>query len=107
VQLATCTGSANQQWTYNITGDRALHSQLKSAIEAQQELCLAPPPKPARDTFDVHSIIADPLFMNATAGDFRLQPNSPVLAQGFIPIPSIEAPSPLCNGRACIDAVLS
>lgn len=32
---------------------------------------------------DPHSIVADPLFMNAEAGDFRLKPDSPVFALGF------------------------
>jgi len=39
------------------------------------------------DVYDVHSIIADPLFVDAEAGDFRLQPESPALALGFQPIP--------------------
>jgi len=35
---------------------------------------------------DTHSIIADPLFENAEALDFRLKPESPALALGFRPI---------------------
>ncbi len=36
---------------------------------------------------DQHSVIADPLFVNPAAGDYRLKPNSPALALGFKPIP--------------------
>jgi parallel beta-helix repeat protein len=39
------------------------------------------------DFFDAHSVLADPLFMDADAGDFRLKPESPALALGFQPIP--------------------
>jgi hypothetical protein len=35
---------------------------------------------------DQHSIIADPLFVNPSAYDFRLQPESPALKLGFTPI---------------------
>ena len=35
---------------------------------------------------DVHSLIADPLFVNAAAYDFRLQQDSPALKLGFHPI---------------------
>ena len=35
---------------------------------------------------DQHSIIADPGFVNAEAGDFRLKPDSPALQVGFKPI---------------------
>jgi len=36
---------------------------------------------------DVHSIVADPMFVDAEHGDFRLKPQSPALKQGFQPIP--------------------
>ena len=36
--------------------------------------------------FDTHSIMADPLFVDAEAGDFRLKPESPALQMGFEPI---------------------
>ena len=36
---------------------------------------------------DVRSKIADPLFVNPAAGDYRLKPNSPAFALGFKPIP--------------------
>eukprot|EP00045_Choanoeca_perplexa_P005064 m.43187 g.43187 ORF g.43187 m.43187 type:complete len:668 (+) comp12910_c0_seq1:2-2005(+) len=35
---------------------------------------------------DVHSVIADPLFVNASGRDFNLQPDSPALKRGFQPI---------------------
>jgi len=35
---------------------------------------------------DVHSIIADPLFVNAEQFDFRLKPESPAIKLGFKPI---------------------
>lgn len=35
---------------------------------------------------DQHSVVADPLFVNASAYDFRLKPASPALALGFKPI---------------------
>lgn len=39
---------------------------------------------------DVHSRIADPMFANAMAGDFRLKPGSPALALGFKQFPALE-----------------
>jgi parallel beta-helix repeat protein len=35
---------------------------------------------------DIHSIIADPLFIAPLRDDFRLQPSSPALTMGFRPI---------------------
>jgi hypothetical protein len=36
---------------------------------------------------DVHSRIADPLFENPGAGDYRLKPHSPAYAGGFADLP--------------------
>ena len=36
---------------------------------------------------DVHSVVADPLFVNAEMDDYRLQPGSPAFKLGFKPIP--------------------
>jgi len=39
---------------------------------------------------DVHSLIADPLFVNPDKGDFRLNPNSPAMKIGFRPFDMSE-----------------
>jgi hypothetical protein len=52
--------------------------------------------------------VADPLFVDATRGDYRLKPDSPALGLGFEPIPvekigcyadPLRASWPLGSGR--------
>ena len=38
------------------------------------------------EVYDVHSMVADPLFVDAENGDYRLKPESPALELGFQPI---------------------
>ncbi len=47
---------------------------------------------------DAHSRIADPRFVAATRGDFRLKSESPALALGFRPI-AVNVPSPVAPGK--------
>lgn len=42
------------------------------------------------NNFDRHTVIADPWFVDATHGDFRLAEGSPALKVGFVPIPVID-----------------
>jgi hypothetical protein len=49
--------------------------------------------------FDRNSVLADPLFVNSSKGDYRLRPESPAIKLGFKPIPfdkigvrGVEAP---------------
>jgi hypothetical protein len=36
---------------------------------------------------DTHSVVAEPRFVDAAKGDYRLQPDSPAITLGFKPIP--------------------
>ena len=47
---------------------------------------LVPFEKWQEEGFDTHSVIGDPLFVDATRDDYRLKPESPALKLGFQPI---------------------
>jgi hypothetical protein len=42
--------------------------------------------KQQQDGVDIHSLAVDPKFMDPANGDFRLEPDSPALKLGFVPI---------------------
>jgi len=67
-----------------VTADYNLYYRTKGeGLAFPDELTLAEWQAAGQDT---HSVVADPLFVDATAGDFRLRPGSPALALGFQPI---------------------
>jgi hypothetical protein len=47
----------------------------------------------AAGPMDAHSVVADPMFADSSAGNFTLLPGSPALPLGFQQLPAIHAPS--------------
>jgi len=48
--------------------------------------------------YDVHSVIADPMFVDPGHEDYRLKPESPALKLGFVPI-DVTRIGPMSNGK--------
>lgn len=97
VQLRPCTGSAKQTWSYE-SSDGSFRSKLGTA---SSPLCLANPKRPPQEKLDKTSIVADPMFVDAAAGNFNLDPSSPAISElGFEPIPPIEAPKAICGSTS-------
>ena len=96
VQLRPCTGEPKQKWEYHTDG--TFRSRLGTN---KAPLCLANPPRAAPDFFDRGSIVTDPLFVDAVAGNFNLRKGSRALVKlGFRPIPPIQAPTARCADMA-------
>jgi hypothetical protein len=117
LQLNTCQSTPSPYQTWSLGDDGVLRqassstsistsssssSSGSSRIGHEQTspgLCVVVPPRPVNeDAMDLHSVVADPLFVDAAAGDFTLKPDSPAFALGFEPIPTIEAPTKRCGG---------
>lgn len=120
LQLANCSGAAKQRWAHDTaTGAlRFLGSAAASADDATGPamggeatggpLCIAPPARPPADTFDTHSIVADPLFVDPSHGDYSLDPASPAITKlGFVPIPPIATPTATCGGDSVSERCLA
>ncbi|HEX5221029.1 MAG TPA: right-handed parallel beta-helix repeat-containing protein [Verrucomicrobiae bacterium] len=86
---------SNLYW--NVGNDQVLFTD-KSLSEWQRTTVSAPatnnsntPPAWAGQKREPGSIVADPLFVNAAKGDFRLKRNSPALQLGFKPVDYTQA----------------
>ncbi len=80
LNVNSMTGEAFAECDYN----------LYSPVEGQEPIVTGAPNDSYdrwRDMgFDTHSIIADPCFVDAAGGDYRLRPESPAFKLGFQPI---------------------
>ncbi len=80
LQLRRSAGESLGEWDRNVYWHTQQKENLRFSrsardIDARRELGV-----------DKQSVIADPLFVNVAAYDFRLQPGSPALKLGFEPI---------------------
>jgi len=94
--------------------DQRFYYDGKTIRNEDQSLCVAAPPPSPLEMMDVHSIVADPRFVDAGRGNFSLRDDSPALKElDFQKIPPIEAPQSTCGvdaydafggPRSCLNA---
>ena len=98
--LRQASSSTSVSTTRSSSSSSSSSSSRNRHEQTSPGLCVVVPPRAVNeDAMDLHSVVADPMFVDAAAGDFTLKPDSPAFALGFEPIPKIEAPTKRCGGQ--------